>query len=448
MENKEEFGTESIWKLMLKMCLPAVFAILIMVIYNMADVFFIGQTGDAMKVTAISLTSPILTILIALGTMIGVGSCTAASISLGRNDKELVKNISSFCCYFSIGIGILFAVSVLVFIHPILDVIGTSENTREYARTYLTILALSSPVMIFNNAVSNFIRAEGAVKESMIGHILGSLINIILDPLLILSLNLGVTGAAIATAAGSLISCVYYLWYFHKKSPNFSIHIRYFSLQRKVAWFSISLGLSTGISTILSCFTEILQNNLLVSYGDNYVAALAIADKATMIIFMLQMGLCIGIQPVIAFNYGAGNKKRMNETIVKTAVVNLIIGITFSILCRVFGRTLVSTFINDPDIISLGTFIISVTTLTGPIVGLYELCTTFLQSTEKASFATLVSLLRQGILFIPSLFLMNALLGFTGIVYCSPITSVLAFIISLALCLIQYRRIVRLSIIT
>lgn len=443
--NPDIFAKESIWKLMVKMCLPAVITILIMVIYNMADIYFIGQLKDPYKVTGLSLCMPITTLLSALGSMIGTGASSCISVAMGRGDDSKVAHYSSFSLYFSIFIGALFAAVVLLFQNPILDLIGTSANTRGYAASYLSLIMLGAPLTMLNTATGQVIRCEGASVSAMVGNLLGTILNIILDPIFILVLGMGVPGAAIATLIGTASSSIYYIVFIMRKCKHVTIHLHDFTLGQGVATGVLAIGLPSGVSTLLNSISGIFENNLLVAHGDHYVAALSVAGRATMIIGMLQIGVAMGVQPIIAYSYGARNWKRMRETILKTSLVTVILGLALTLLCRGFSTALVKAFLDDTTIIPLGVYVISIGTLSGPFIGLYQLCTTFLQSTEKPSYALFVSLLRQGVIFIPALYLLDSLYGFHGIVWVQPLATFIALGLALIFALHHYKQLRTLS---
>lgn len=443
--NPDIFAKESIWKLMIKMCLPAVITILIMVIYNMADIYFIGQLKDPYKVTGLSLCMPITTLLSALGSMIGTGASSCISVAMGRGDDSKVAHYSSFSFYFSIFSGAVFTAIVLIFQTPILDLIGTSANTRGYAASYLSLIMLGAPLTMLNTATGQIIRCEGASVSAMVGNLLGTILNIILDPIFILVLGMGVPGAAIATLIGTASSSIYYIVFIIRKCKHVTIHLHDFTLGQGVATGVLAIGLPSGVSTLLNSISGIFENNLLVAHGDHYVAALSVAGRATMIIGMLQIGVAMGVQPIIAYSYGARNWKRMRETILKTSLVTVILGLALTLLCRGFSTTLVKAFLDDTTIIPLGVYVISIGTLSGPFIGLYQLCTTFLQSTEKPSYALFVSLLRQGVIFIPALYLLDSLYGFHGIVWAQPLATFIALGLALIFALHHYKKLRTLS---
>jgi Na+-driven multidrug efflux pump len=212
---KEDLMTNmSTGKTILHASVPAMITILVMMIYNMADMFFIGKLGDPMQIAAVALVGPVMSILSGLGTLVGSGGCAAIATELGKKNLSRVRQMSSFSMFASIGMGLIFTISVFLFKKPILSLIGTTANTETYAGIYLSIIALGAPIMTYASASANIVRAEGAVRESMLGNMFGSIVNIILDPIFILSLDLGVAGAAIATILGNLSAAIF--------SPSFS----------------------------------------------------------------------------------------------------------------------------------------------------------------------------------------------------------------------------------
>ena len=265
--NPDIFAKESIWKLIIKMWLPAVITILIMVIYNMADIYFIGQLKDPYKVTGLSLCMPITTLLSALGSMIGTGASSCISVAMGRGEDSKVAHYSSFSFYFSIFIGAVFTAIVLIFQTPILDLIGTSANTRGYAASYLSLIMLGAPLTMLNTATGQIIRCEGASVSAMVGNLLGTILNIILDPIFILVLGMGVPGAAIATLIGTASSSIYYIVFIIRKCKHVTIHLHDFTLGEGLVSFSVTfvpMLLFTAVKNVV-LFGYRVYNKLLAS---------------------------------------------------------------------------------------------------------------------------------------------------------------------------------------
>ena len=229
-KNQELFEKAPVSKAVAVMAIPTMISMLVVVIYNMADTFFIGQTNDPMKVAAVSLATPIFMVFMALGNLFGIGGSSAISRALGEHKPEKAKHISAFCCYGSLGVGIFMAVVSILGMELILKLIGASENTIEYARDYLFFIALGAPFIMFGTAFGNILRGEGAARESMIGNLIGTIVNIVLDPIMILVLGWGVVGAAVATVIGNMAASLFYLGYFLIKRSSLSINIRDFNL--------------------------------------------------------------------------------------------------------------------------------------------------------------------------------------------------------------------------
>lgn len=441
MKNEKMFRDESVWRVIVKTSIPTMITMLIMIIYNMADIFFIGKTGDTMQVAALSLSMPVFSAMSALGTLIGSGGCSAIAIAIGKKEEGKVRSMSAFCCYMSIILGVVFAAVVLCATEPVLDILGITAGTRPFARIYLRVIAAGAPFTLFASAFANIVRAEGAVKESMLGNIGGSIINIILDPLFIFVFNMGVAGAAAATVIGNICSAVYFVIYVKKKKTNLTMSRKYFAMRKDIALPVLSLGLPTAVGVILSSMSSVMSNKILVTYGEAAVAAMGVAGKLSMIVSMMQMAVCTGIQPVLAYNFGAGLMKRFMEIIKKTAATTIVIGVTLTVLSFLVRSTFVSVFINDSDVISYGVRMIVGTMVTGPFIGIYYLTTNFLQATSKASYATVLSLLRQCIIFIPMLYFLSGMFGLDGIIFAHPLSDLLSIVVGILLCIVQYRNI-------
>ena len=433
-------------KAVMQLAVPTILSSLVMVIYNLADTYFVGMMNNPVQNAAVTLAAPVLLAFNAVNNLFGVGSSSMMSRALGRRDYESVRRSSAFGFYCALFFGLLFSVLCTVGLNPLLILLGADANTMDATAGYLkwTVLFGAAPA-ILNVVMAYMVRAEGSSLHASIGTMSGCLLNIILDPIFILVLGMGVPGAAIATLIGTASSSIYYIVFIIRKCKHVTIHLHDFTLGQGVATGVLAIGLPSGVSTLLNSISGIFENNLLVAHGDHYVAALSVAGRATMIIGMLQIGVAMGVQPIIAYSYGARNWKRMRETILKTSLVTVILGLALTLLCRGFSTTLVKAFLDNTTIIPLGVYVISIGTLSGPFIGLYQLCTTFLQSTEKPSYALFVSLLRQGVIFIPALYLLDSLYGFHGIVWAQPLATFIALGLALIFALHHYKKLRTLS---
>ena len=249
MNENELMSSLPVPKAVAKMAIPSVISSLVTVVYNMADTFFVGQTGDPLQVAAVSLTNPIFILFMAFANMFGMGGSAAASMAMGEKNEKRMKQVSAFVTYASLVVGVALAVILMVFMTPVLNMFGANEQTFLYAKGYTFLIAYGAPFIIWSAAASFVVRAEGASKEAMIGSMIGTVANIVLDPVLISGMGMGAVGAAVATTIGNILAGIYYLWYFLKKSKCFSISIKYFACKDGILSGVCVTGLPTaGIS--------------------------------------------------------------------------------------------------------------------------------------------------------------------------------------------------------
>ena len=422
------------------MAIPSVISSLVTVVYNMADTFFVGQTGDPLQVAAVSLTNPIFILFMAFANMFGMGGSAVASMALGEQNQKRMKQVSAFITYASLAVGILFALVLVGFMQPILSIFGANEETYALARGYVFHISYGAPFIIWSAAASFVVRSEGASKEAMIGSMIGTIANIVLDPVLISGFHLGAAGAAVATTLGNILASLYYLWYFVKKSNNFSIGIRNFTCRYGIFSGICSCGLPTAIFSTLMSVSTIVLNQILVAYGNAPVAAIGIVFKANMFITFLQMGLANGVQPLLGYNFGSGDKKRFQDIAAYAKKCCIVIGILATLLFFVFRRQIIGLFIQDEEVIMYGVRMLIAYMLSGPVIGILFMNMNCMQSVGKAFWATILSVLRQGVLLIPLLFLLNALGGLTGVIYGQALTDYIAVILSVLMwrkCIVQ-----------
>ena len=411
-----------------KMAIPSVISSLVTVVYNMADTFFVGQTGDPLQVAAVSLTNPIFILFMAVANMLGMGGSALASRALGKNDEQKAKNVSSFVTYFSVLVGIVFCVILLLFQNSLLTLFGANADTLDLAKGYTLYIAIGAPFIIFSAAASFIVRAVGDSKQAMIGNMIGTIINIVLDPVFVSVFNKGAAGAAIATTIANIIASIYYVYYFEKKSKVMSIHFKYFSFY--VCNEICISGLPMALFSSLMSVSTIITNLILADYGNSAIAAAGIVFKANMFVSFLQMGIANGVQPLLGYCVGADNKERFKEVESYTKKCCLLWGFILSALFIVFSRNIISVFINDSETISYGIPLLIGYTLSGPFIGMLFMNMNVLQTLNYPLPATALSLCRQGLLFIPLLYILNILLGFNGVCIAQSLTDVLVIIMS------------------
>ena len=431
MNEHELMANMKVSKAVAKMAIPSVISSLVTVIYNMADTFFVGRTGDALQVAAVSLTNPIFILLMAFANMFGMGGSAVASVALGKKDEKRVKNVTAFVFYGSIIVGLVCMASLLLFMRPILTLFGANAETYEFAKGYTLHISYGAPFIIWSAASSFILRVEGASKEAMIGNMIGTITNIVLDPIFISTFGMGAAGAAIATTIGNVLACLYYLWYFLKKSRLFSIHFRYFTCRNGILVKICTIGLPTAIFSGLMSVSTIILNQILVAYGNAPVAAIGIVFKANMFITFLQMGLANGVQPLFGYNYGSGDKERFQAVERFTKICCVIVGVASVILYYIGKDPIIRIFIDDNEVVAYGVQMLIGYMLSGPVIGILFTNMNCMQSVGRAFPATVLSVLRQGILLIPLLYLLNALFGLNGVIYGQSITDYIAVLLSI-----------------
>lgn len=433
MDEHELMGNMKISKAVAKMAVPSVISSLVTVLYNMADTFFVGQTGDPLQVAAVSLTNPIFILMMAFANMFGMGGSALLSIAMGEKNEKRAKNASSFVTYASLIVGVVFMAVLLVFMNPILGLFGANQETYEFARGYTLHISYGAPFIIWSAAASFIVRAEGASKEAMIGSMIGTVANIVLDPIFISVLGQGTAGAAIATTIGNVLASAYYLWYFLKKSRVLSLRWKDFTVKEGILTRTCASGLPTAIFSALMSVSTIVLNQLLVGYGNAPVAAIGIVFKANMFITFLQMGLANGVQPLLGYNYGAGNMQRFRNVESYTKKCCLIAGAAATVLYFVFREPIIRLFISDEEVVAYGIQMLIAYMLSGPVIGLLFVNMNCMQSVGHAFPATLLSVLRQGILLIPLLYFLRAFFGLEGVILGQPLTDYIAVLLSVFL---------------
>ena len=428
---KDWMGTMKVSSAVAKMAIPSVISSLVTVLYNMADTFFVGQTGDALQVAAVSLTNPIFILFMAFANMFGMGGSAAASMALGQKNERRVRQVSSFVTYASLIVGVFFAVVLLVFTGPILSLFGADAQTYEYARGYTIYVAVGAPFIIWSAAASFVVRAEGASREAMIGSMIGTIANIVLDPLFISGFGMGAAGAAIATTIGNVMASAYYLWYFLRKSVSMSLSPRDFNCGDGILKGVCSTGLPTAIFSALMSVSTIVLNQILVAYGNDPVAAIGIVFKANMFITFLQMGLANGVQPLLGYSYGAGSTARFREVESFTKKCCVVVGVAATVLFFVAREPIIRLFISDSDVVRYGVEMLVAYMVSGPFIGILFVNMNCMQSVEHALPATILSVMRQGVLLIPLLYLLQAVAGLNGVICGQAITDYIAVLLSI-----------------
>lgn len=426
------FEESSIAKSYIKLSLPLVFSMVITLIYNLADTFFVAQTNNTNLVAGVSLAAPVFTFFMALGNIFGQGGSSLISRLLGRDEQTGVRHVSSFCLYVTFFCGIVVAVLMLLFHDPILRLLGANEETYAYAWEYYLYLSLGAPAVLVNFIHSNLLRSEGLSKESMMGTVSGALVNIVLDPILISVCGLGAKGAAIATVIGYIFTDIFFLVIVHKRSRILSLNIKEIGISAQYMVQIFGIGIPAAFSNIMQSVSVILVNQFLLPYGNEQIAAMGIVLKVNMIALLILTGFTFGSQPLFGYFYGSGAKKKLRELLRFCFWFISAIAVLLTIVVLAFAPALMSCFMNNAQIIADGTVMLRWQVISMFFVGIVLLMTIVFQSFGKIAGSFLLSISRQGVVFVIVLSVATAVGGYTGILVSQAIADVItAFLASL-----------------
>lgn len=424
----EVFRNAPVPKAVLKNAIPAMVAMLMVLIYNLADTLFIGMTDDAYQVAAVSMSMPVFLIFMSVGTVFGIGGTSVISRALGKGDVDYAKRACSFCMWSCIVIGIAMSAIFLIFMEEILVAMGTSADTYDFAKSYLTIVSFCGPFVLISNCFSNVIRAEGQAGKAMMGQFIGNLLNVVLDPIMILSLGWGITGAAIATAIGNVFGACYYLLYFWRGKSILSIHPRDFMLRNKVCSSILIIGVPASLGSFLMSISQIIMNGQMSSFGDMAVAGIGVASKVSMITGMICIGFGQGIQALLGYCVGANLWDRFKKVMRFSVVFAFGLSLAMTVLCYLFTNQIVDVFLTDKAAFDYAVQFVKILLTTSFLFGVFYVLANALQAAGAATPALIINLSRQGFIYIPALFILKAKLGANGLVWAQPVADLLSTI--------------------
>lgn len=437
----ELFRDAPVPKAVISNAIPSIISMIMVLIYNIADTYFVSLTRNPLMVAAVSVATPAFIIFMSVGMLFGIGGTSLISRMLGEGRKDKAKNTSAFCFWTGLIIGIIAMICIIIFVNPVCRLVGASNDTIGFASEYLGIVAIGIPFLIVSNSFSNIIRAEGNPKIAMTGMIIGNMINIVLDPVMILLFRWGVAGAAIATVLGNVFSTVFYVIHLVSKKSMLSINIKDYKAGNRIATGVMAIGIPASLNSILLSVSNIIINNVIAGYGDMAVAGLGVAMKVNMIVVMLLIGLGTGIQPLLGYCYGAGNRKRYISVLKFSLGMAFCMSIIMTIICYVFAGPLVTLFLTDAEAYSYGFAFSRIYVLSGPILGLLFVFINAIQSTGAAIPSLILSISRQGLLYMPILFIFTQIFNEAKyIVLAQPVTDYLATILAAVLFVITYKK--------
>ena len=419
-----------------RMILPAVASQLIVLIYNMADTFYVGQTNDPYMVAATSLILPVFNITLCLAGLAGIGGGSLISRLLGQGEADEARRVSAFSLYLGLAVSALFSVGIGLFMHPLLSLLGAGERTYEYARQYaMCVIVFGGVPTVLSNVLSNLIRSIGMSRQASTGIILGGLLNIALDPLFMFVLlpeGSEVLGAGIATCLSNCVAFLYFaiiLIRLRRDSViTFSPRAGLPKRENTAAVFAV--GVPSALTSLLFDLDYVIIDKLMVSYHDVALAAIGIVLKVERFPLNVGVGICQGMMPLVAYNYSAGNGKRMRDTIRLSRMVGLVVAAVSILLYELFAVQFAGLFIGDAQTVALASQFLRVRVLATPLMFLCFFTVYLFQAFGKGRVSLFLGVSRWLALNIPMLFLLNAIFGMYGIVWAQAAADFLAMLLS------------------
>lgn len=439
MEN-ELFEKAPVPKAYFKFALPVVLSMVVSLIYNMMDTYFIARTGNTNLVAGVSLSAPVFTLMIALGDIFGLGGSSVISRLFGEKKDEDGKRLSVFCFYAAIVCGILVMAVLLLFREPILYLLGADAETFFYASGYYSYIVLGAPFIILSFTPSNMLRTEGLATASMTGNILGAVINMILDPIFISVLGLGAAGAAIATVIGNIFADIFYIWVLLKKSKRLSINPAGFHIHIVEVGHILAIGIPASITNLMQSIGIALTNRFLLPYGNDKVAAMGIVMKVNLIAALVLIGFAFGAQPLIGYNYGAKNHARLKEILRFCYGFECCTAAVLAGALSLAAPVMIGIFMRDAAIIEIGVPMLRMQQLGMVFMAVVLVTTCTFQSAGKAVGAFLLSVSRQGVLFAVVLLVASKAFAYQGVLMAQAVSDLLTAVMAVILYVILIRR--------
>ena len=434
-DRREIFENKSVPAAVFSLVIPTVITQILNIVYNFADTWFVGRTGNENAVAAISVAMPLFIIMAALSNLFGIGASSVISRSLGAKKEEEAKSAFSFALWGSIGAAVLYAIVIFFFREKIVYIIGGDDNSKQYIADYLlwTVAVGSVPTML-TTLFGHLVRSVGKSKAAGLIMSSGAVLNILLDPLfmfVILPKGYEVTGAAIATLLSNVVSCIIFIIYVYRsKDSVFTLDIRQFNIKSKIVPELLATGAPACLSTSLAMVSNIAANLFMSSYGTAAVAGLGIAKKANTLAFNINMGLTQGVLPLIGYTYAAKNYDRMKKTIFFTLGVSVCFSVTCTFIYRSFASPIIRFFIDEPETVKEGTKLLPTLAIAVVFCAMTFLMNTIFQATGKKLYSLVTSVLRKGIFDIPLMYLFGKMWRETGIVVATPVSEVLSILVA------------------
>lgn len=434
--NKMELlGSAPIPKALMALGVPIMIGMLINALYNLVDAYFVGGLGES-PMGAISIVFPLGQVVVGLGLMFGNGAASYLSRLLGRGDRETANKVASTALYSSVIIGAIIIIFATIFIQPILALLGATETIMPYALTYARIYVISCIFNVFNVTMNNVVASEGAAKTTMCALLLGAVLNIGLDPVFIYGLDMGVAGAAIATAISQFVSTLVYLIYAIRKKSAFSFSFKDFKPTKQIYTEVLKIGGPTLTFQLLTSLSIALINRAANGYGDAVIAGMGAVTRVTSMGTLVVFGFLKGFQPIAGFSYGAKKFDRLREAIKTSILWSTIFCVVVGLLMALFSTQVISQFSNgNVDMIAVGEKSLMANGFSFFLFGFYTVYSSLFLALGKGTAGFILGACRQGICFVPVILILPVIWGMNGILYAQPIADVISAIITVFMAL-------------
>lgn len=424
-------GSTPVPKALLALGLPTMIGMLINALYNLVDAYFVGGLGtEAMG--AITVAYPLGQVIVGLGLLFGNGAAAYLPRLLGKGDTKTANEVASTALYSSILMGGLLITVSVIFLNPILRYLGALDSVMPYAVSYTSIYIVFSIFNVFNVTMNNIAASEGAAKTAMCALAAGAVLNVLLDPLLIYTLEWGIAGAAIATAVSQMVSTLVYLLYIFRKKSMFNFSIKQYSLNKKIMSEILKIGIPTLVFQILTSVSMSMINGAAKDYGSSALAAMGPVTKIMLLGSLVVFGFLKGFQPIAGYSYGSGKISRMKETIKTSIVWATTFCLLFGLGTAFFSHEIMLQFTkNDMEMIRVGELALRINGVSFIFFGFYTVYSFLFLVIGKAREGFFLGACRQGICFMPVMLIFPNIMGLNGIIFAQPVADILSAIITI-----------------
>lgn len=437
------FKEKNISKAIMRVGLPAMLGQLTTLIYNIADTYFVSLTKEPSTIAAVTLCAPILLIIMSIACVFGMGGSSVIARLLGKDKKEESGATMNFCVYAMAIAGIITLVLGLVFLQPLAKASGADADNISYTCDYLKWIFIGTPFIMLANGFVHLFRSVGLIKESTIGLVLGNVINIVLDYIFIAIFGWGTAGAALATSLGFVCATIYYIVCMiveqSKGNQLVPLSPKRFSPSAKMIRGVVSIGIPGALITVLMSVSNIVLNNYISIYGSDAVASYGIAYKLDMIPILLSVGLSQGVAPLVGYCYGGNEKKRMSHIVKYTVLYGILLGGIFTAVFILLGKPLAAIFLQDHVLIEQTGYFLKILCLSAPMLGVINIMTSYFQALGKAVKSLTITVLRNAVLFIPGVILLNHFGKLNGVIAAQPVVEIVLMMICIFMYIIDTR---------